>query len=271
MFDSEKRLIWITGASTGIGKALALALAKEGHQLILSARSELALQELHHEFPDLIDAFPLDVNDDQAQLEVQQWIERKFGYLDVFINAAGICEYLDVQAFDLNMIERVMNTNFMGAVKSIHSALPLLRKSPRKFHFRPYLLVISSSIAWVPIPRAEAYGASKAAITHFCESLKADLYHENIDVSVISPGFVKTPMTDANDFHMPMMINAESAAAHILKDMKHRAWDIHFPKRFTWILLMFRCLPSALRHSITRKLSRNRQTHTASVHHTSAE
>jgi short-subunit dehydrogenase len=259
-FNERPHNIWITGASTGIGRALSLQLAQQGHRIIASARNEDALTQLHQEYPDNIDALPLDINDAQAQQEAGHWIEQTYGYLDTLIHAAGICEYVDTQAFDTELIERVFNTNVIGTVKSLNTALPLLRKNPSNTHFRPYILVISSCVAWLPLPRAEAYGASKAAITHFCESLKADLYHEGIDVSVISPGFVKTPMTDANDFKMPMLISAETAANNIIKQMHTRPWDIHFPKGFTWPLWLLSHLPAALRQRITRRLSRKQKT-----------
>lgn len=256
--DIKARTVWIPGASTGIGRALAQRLARFGHNVIASARNEAALTQLHQEYPENLDALPLDINDSKAQQTAGQWIEKTHGHLDMVILAAGVCEYLDTDQFDAQVVERVISTNVIGVAKSIETALPLLRKSPDAENFRPYIVVISSCIAWMPLPRAAAYGASKAAITHFCESIKADLHHEGIDVSVISPGFVKTPMTDANDFKMPLLISAEEAAKAIHKQLHKRPWDIHFPKGFTWPLWCLSRLPAFLRQFISRHLSRKR-------------
>jgi short-subunit dehydrogenase len=107
------------------------------------------------------------------------------------------------------------------------------------------------------MPRAQAYGSSKAAVTHFLESMKADLTPLGLDVSVVSPGFVKTPLTDVNDFPMPMRITADQAAKEIVKGLRKRTWHIHFPKRFTFILWMLGHLPAFLRHKITAAMSRS--------------
>ncbi|TNC92016.1 MAG: hypothetical protein CSH36_06735 [Thalassolituus sp.] len=115
---------------------------------------------------------------------------------------------------------------------------------------------VSSSVAMLAMPRAEAYGSSKAAVTHFLESLKADVAALNIDVSVVSPGFVKTPLTDVNDFPMPMRITADEAAVATIKGLERRSWRIHFPKRFTFILWCLGQLPAFLRHRLTRAMSR---------------
>ena len=165
---------------------------------------------------------------------------------------AGTCEYVDVNQFDTALFRRVLETNVLGLVNTVGAALPLLKQSKRG-----YIVGVSSSVAMLAMPRAQAYGSSKAAITHFLESMKADLTPLGLDVSVVSPGFVKTPLTDVNDFPMPMRITADQAAKEIVKGLRKRTWHIHFPKRFTFILWMLGHLPAFLRHKITAAMSRS--------------
>ena len=143
------------------------------------------------------------------------------------------------------MIKRVNDINYMGFVYGIEAALPLLRESKD-----PYLVGMSSTVAWTGLPRAEAYGTSKAAIRHFLESLRVDLDPEGIDVSIICPGFVKTPLTDKNDFAMPMRITSEKAAEYIIRGMSSRKHEISFPPLFAFILKRIAGLPSKLRNRL---------------------
>src|SRR5690606_5900549 len=175
-----------------------------------------------------------------------------FGRIDTLIANAGTCEYVDVKQFDTALFRRVMDTNFMGLVYTVAAALPWLRQSERG-----YLAGMSSSVTWLAMPRAQAYGASKAATRHFLEAMRADLWHEGMDVSVISPGFVQTPLTDRNDFPMPGRITAEDAALVVIKGLEIRVFGIHFSKRFTRILQLLGALPAALRFRITRARARH--------------
>ena len=119
-----------------------------------------------------------------------------------------------------------------------------------------HLAVVGSSASYVPLPRAEAYGASKAAITYMIESLRLDIYRENIDVSLICPGFVKTPLTDLNDFPMPFLVSVEQASEYIRKGLAKRRAEIHFPKRFTYFLKFLSLLPQPLWTLIGKRLVR---------------
>lgn len=245
----DQQIIWLTGASTGIGEALVHALQARCQHLYISARNVEQLQTLAASYNN-VTALAADITQ-IAQLQlVADHIDARFGRLDTVIANAGTCEYVDVDAFDHRLFERVMNTNFIGLINTVEVSLPLLRKSPRG-----YLTAVSSSVTYLAMPRAQAYGASKAAMAHFMACMKADLAHQGIDVSVISPGFVKTPLTDQNDFPMPMRISAEDAAQAILQGLQKRPWDIHFPKRFTLLLKFMGALPSTLRFAITANMS----------------
>ena len=246
----NEQVIWLTGASSGIGAALVPALQSRCKHLFITARNADALNTLANGFSN-VSIQVADITDEQQMQQAAAVIGARFGRIDTVIANAGTCEYVDVQHFDTALFRRVLDTNFMGLVNTVAAALPWLRQSQRG-----YLVGMSSSVTWLAMPRAQAYGASKAATRHFLEAMRADLWHEGIDVSVISPGFVQTPLTDRNDFPMPGRITSEQAALAIINGLEKRRFDIHFPKRFTWILQLLGALPSSLRFRITRAMSR---------------
>lgn len=246
--------IWLTGATSGIGRALALCLLDQGHRVALSARSHDDLVELAGERDNAL-LLPLDVSDQETVREAGSRLDASFGGLDMTIFNAGTCEYLDAKDFDTALIERVFKPNFFGVVYCIEAALPLLRRA-RAEGGKPLLAATSSASAYLPLPRAEAYGASKAAVSHFLESLRLALDAEGIDVSVIHPGFVETPLTERNDFPMPMSVDAQTAASAILKGLAARRLDIHFPRRFTLLVKLLGILPPALRRWVGLRMTR---------------
>ncbi len=231
-WDTPQR-IWLTGATSGIGEALAKRLLSEGHRMVLSARRQEKLDALCQGH-DNATALALDVSDRDAVQAAGQRIEAELGGLDLALLNAGTCEYLDARNFDMAMVERVFRANLYGTLHCVEAALPLLRAA--RAEGRPARLAATSSAsAYMALPRAEAYGASKAAISYFLESLRLDLSSEGIGVSVIHPGFVKTPMTEHNDFPMPMRVSTEQAVAAILDGLHKGRRDIHFPQRFTYM------------------------------------
>ncbi|MFN3579574.1 MAG: SDR family NAD(P)-dependent oxidoreductase, partial [Pseudomonas sp.] len=201
---SGQKRIWLTGASSGIGQSLAEQLAAAGHLLALSARSEEPLQAIARRYPGQILVLPADLTDSAAVSAVGEAIAREWGALDWTILNAGTCEYVEVAAFEADMFRRVMQTNVQGTVNCIEAALPLLRKGEQA-----RLVGVGSSVTFCPLPRAEAYGASKAAIRYLFQSLELDLAQWQIGVTLVSPGFVETPLTAANDFPMPMQVTSE--------------------------------------------------------------
>jgi len=236
------RLVWVTGASAGIGRAVVVELVRRGARVIASARNEQALNELARECGgDRVVVLPLDVANRQANLRAAETIRQQFGGLDIAFLNAGICEYVDVAKFDSSMFERTMQTNFLSMVYGIEAMLPLLRAGRH-----PQLVGMSSTVAYRGLPRAEAYGASKAAIKHLFESLDLDLIKDGIAVSVVCPGFVRTPLTDRNDFPMPFRIEAEEAACRIVDGIEAKKPEIHFPKRFSLLLKLLSLLPHRL-------------------------
>ncbi|GAB1256802.1 SDR family NAD(P)-dependent oxidoreductase [Aurantivibrio plasticivorans] len=251
----QGEVIWITGASSGIGQALARTLSRSGNTIVATARNNQALEELAAQSSG-IHVLTCDVTDQQQMQDAKDWIDAKFGYIDRVIINAGVCEYFDIDTPDWDAMKRVMDVNYFGAVNTVSNALPLLEKSSSRSR---QILVTSSLANVVPFPRAEAYGASKAAVHYFFESLRIDLAETNIAVSIIQPGFVKTPMTDANDFSMPFIVSTESAVKCIVKEMKEKRRLITFPKRFAVLLYSLRCFPKLWHWLAVNKLSRETQ------------
>lgn len=167
---------------------------------------------------------------------------------------AGTCEYLEPGDFDPALVERVIRTNFLGVSYCLAAALPLLRQGQH-----PHVVVVGSSVTWLALPRAGAYGASKAAVRYLVESLRIDLVREGIDVTLVNPGFVDTPLTRRNDFPMPHIWTAQRAAEHIAKRLPRRPLEINFPGLFTLVLRLLGALPTHLRLAIGQRLARHQQ------------
>jgi short-subunit dehydrogenase len=227
-----KRIL-ITGATSGIGEALCLNYQKMGYQIIACGRNEEKLAQLATY--QNIDVIAVDLCDEQ---QVKQKLQHLTS-LDLVILNAGSCEYIDnAQQFDGQLFARVINTNLVAIGYCLSS---LLTKIPAGGQ----IALVGSSASFLPFSRAQAYGASKAGVAYLARSLALDLKKHNIDVSLISPGFVKTPLTDKNDFKMPMQITAQQAAEEIINGLNKRTFDIHFPKKFTYILKALSLLPDS--------------------------
>ena len=245
-------IVWITGASTGIGRAIALQYAAKGVRVFASARSEQKLSELVQAASNnRITALPCDVTKIESLRQAAQTLLEKAGYLDRVIINAGTCEYFSVAKPDWDMMARVMKVNFFGAVNTVEVALPLLRNNPNN---NGHIAVTASLASVVPFSRAQAYGASKAALHYFFDSLRVDLAREKIAVTVIQPGFVETPMTAQNDFPMPFKLHSEKAAAIIIKKLNAKPRLIRFPKRLAWLLSTLRHLPGLWHWLATKPL-----------------
>lgn len=243
--------IWLTGASSGIGLAVAKELLQRGHQLALSARRGEALQALAQAYPGQVLVLTGDLGDAQSVRAIGDAIEQSWGALDCVILNAGTCEYLDARAFDASMVERVLRINLLGAAYCIEAALPLLRRG-----VRGHLVGVASAATYMPMPRAEAYGASKAGLRYLLEALRIDLASEGIDVTLVNPGFVDTPLTRRNDFPMPMRWPVDRAARHIVQRLDARPLEIAFPAPFIAALRLLSLLPTRLQFAIGRRMAR---------------
>ena len=243
----EKK-IWITGASSGIGRSLAIKFANEGWKVAASARRENLLNELSNKYPN-IESFPLDVTDINKCNSVFKEIIEKFKNIEICVFGTGIHDPKSEKEFNLDKIKKIMEVNFFGAMNSINSVYNYYNKKKSG-----QISIISSVAGYRGLPAAGAYCASKSALTSFTESLHFEMKRKNVRVTLISPGFIKTPMTDQNDFPMPMIKSPEFAAEQIyLGLIKKKGFEIHFPKAFTFIMKILRILPNNVYFKIMEK------------------
>ena len=253
--------IWIVGASTGIGRSLALFFAEQkmAEGIVLSARSADKLEALSQEiqrFGVSCWVVPLDVSSQSSLDQAQEAVSKITPTVSTVVINAGTCEYMDSNDIDPDMARRVFETNYFGALAVSKMALPLLRQS-RDRGFQASMVFVSSSVTYQALPRAHAYGASKAALRYFAECLKIDLQRENINVQLVSPGFVDTPLTQQNDFDMPFIVSSEDAARIIARGIDKGTFDIAFPRPFIWMLKTISKLPNKLRFALLGKMSRH--------------
>lgn len=237
----------ITGASSGIGRATAVAAAASGWKVLACGRDRLRLAALAHECPG-IETLAFDLADADSCRTHLRGVQP-----DVAILNAGHCEYVDVERFEPALFHRVFEANFFSAVNTVDALLPGLRPGAQ-------LLFIDSLARLLPFTRNEAYGASKAALFHFAKCLETDLHARNIRVQTVSPGFVRTPLTDRNDFRMPMCIEPEAAASAILALVSTRTRTGFFPRRFAGLIRLMAMFPYAWQTAICRALARRQGT-----------
>ena len=239
--NTQAKRIWITGGGSGIGRALALHYAACGHHVVISGRTLPRLQEVQNaalDLPGKILPMVFDVTAADTVPGIRLLLGSKVPHLDLVILNAGTCEYLSGQDLDVALFQRVMDANFFGLLHSLNAALPLLRNAPQ----RPHLAAICSMATFTGFPLAGAYGASKAAARYLMHSLRID-YSTQMDVTVVNPGFVETPMTAANNFPMPFAMDAEKAAKRIANALKSRPLEYNFPKRLSFCLRLAQLFP----------------------------
>ena len=244
----EKKIIWITGASSGIGKALAIKFAENGWIVAASARRQNLLNELNQVNKN-IHPFPLDVTEIENCKLVANKIIEQFNNIDICVFGTGMHDPKSEKRFNLEKIRKIMEVNYFGTMNSINSIYEYFSEKKNG-----QISIISSVAGYRGLPAAGAYCASKAALTSFAESLYFDMQMKNVRVSLISPGFIKTPMTDQNDFPMPMIKSPEFAANEIYRGLTlKKTFEIHFPKAFTYFLKFLQILPSSMYFKLVAK------------------
>ena len=243
---------WVTGAGKGIGRAVALELAQRGWSVAVSARTQPDLDTLAKEASVTgghIVPVALDVIQPLMVSQAVEQIENEIGGIDLAILNAGSYLRFGATNFDAEKFRRQIELNVMGTVNCLEPVLRNMRKRSRG-----HIAVVSSLTAYRGLPYASAYGASKAALTNMCEALKPELDALGIGMSVIHPGFVKTPLTDKNDFGMPFLMEANDAARRVVDGVERGKFEILFPRRFGYMLKIGRFLPYKLYFKITAKL-----------------
>ncbi|MEX6723274.1 SDR family NAD(P)-dependent oxidoreductase [Parapedomonas caeni] len=244
--------IWIVGASTGIGRATALAFARAGVTVFATARGADKLEALAADAPaGRVVVLPCDCSDRAAMLETYRRITGQMGGPPgAALFAAATWAPEDGGQARVDVVGPVFDVNVHGCLNMLEELWPAMLAAGRG-----RVAIISSVAGFRGLPRALAYGASKAALTHIAEALKFDGDRAGVAVQVIHPGFVKTPLTDKNDFDMPFLMTAEAAADRIVAGMATSAFEITFPRRFTFMLKLARILPYRLYFPFIRRIT----------------
>ena len=245
---SGKR-IWVIGASSGIGEACAKALLLKGAKVALSSRRVERLNQIAlNGAVDQALVIPLDVTDDAQLQDGYQTILNAWGGIDLLLFVSGMYVPLRADNFDIHVAEKTINANLLGPMRAVAIVTPEMLKAQSG-----HIAIVGSVAGYSGLPKALAYGPSKAAIINFCENLYYDLLPSGVSVHMISPGFVATEATAQNDFEMPALISAEEAANEILIGIQKGEFDIHFPKRFSRFLKFLRILPYPMYFWIVRR------------------
>jgi NAD(P)-dependent dehydrogenase (short-subunit alcohol dehydrogenase family) len=245
------RVVWLVGASTGIGRATAEQLHARGAVVVVSARNAAALAEFVAQRPGS-QAIALDATDRDAMRRAAADIVARHGSIDLAVYCAGYYKEMSAVAFDLDDALRHEQVNYVGALHMLDAVLPqLLRQAAAGLG--GHLSLVSSVAGYRGLPRSLAYGPTKAALINLAEALYLDLAPKGLAVSVINPGFVETPLTANNQFHMPALISPEDAADEIVRGWESGAFEIHFPKRFTLWLKALRHLKDGLYFAAVRR------------------
>ena len=245
---SGKR-VWVIGASSGIGEACAKALLIQGAKVALSSRRIERLNQiaLNGDTNQSL-VIPLDVTNDQQIQDSYKSILGAWGGIDLLLFVSGVYTPLRADNFDIKIAERTIDANLLGPMRAVALVVPEMLKA-----HSGHIAIVGSVAGYSGLPKALAYGPSKAAIINFCENLYYDLLPTGVSVHMISPGFVATEATAQNDFEMPALISAEVAAQEILAGIQKGEFDIHFPKRFSRFLKFLRILPYPIYFWIVRR------------------
>ena len=245
----QDEIVWIIGASSGIGEALARELAKRGASLILTARDKVALDNLVDSLENTNHkVIELDVCNAELVSEKVDIICDLFGRIDRVIFLAAAYSPMKLEKLDLALTQKILNVNLLGAFHVVNGVLPVLKQQ-----FYGQIALCGSVAGYFGLPGGQPYSSTKAGIINLAESLHAELSN-SIDVKLINPGFVRTKLTDQNKFKMPMIIEADKAAIEIANGLLTKKFEIHFPKKFTYFLKLLRLIPYWLMSKIMRRL-----------------
>jgi NADP-dependent 3-hydroxy acid dehydrogenase YdfG len=244
-----KGVAWVTGAGSGIGRALARRLAEEGWVVAASARTSRDLDSLAAEVPGRITAFQLDVTDADAAAETGRAIEAGLGPVSLAVFNAGSYFPTTAAKFSVDNFRKTVDVNLMGIVNCMGPIVPAM-VSRRSGH----IAVMGSLTGFVGLPTAASYGATKAALNSMAEAFKPDFDQYGVTITVINPGFVKTPATDKNRFPMPFLMDSEAAVDHIMRGLEQKRFAVNFPWQMTAGVRLLGALPGWAKFGITRRM-----------------
>lgn len=245
------KIAWVTGASSGIGRAVALRLADAGWRVAASARSAEKLDELTALRPGRIEAFPIDVTDREAVKLVARSIEQSMGAIDLALFSAGSYTRDSAGDFDAGVLAELVNLNVVGTGNCLEAVI-----APMMARRRGHIAVIASVAGFIGLPGGGFYGATKAGLINLCEALFPELERAGVRLQLINPGFVDTPLTEKNDFPMPFLISQDEAAKAIVSGLASSRFEIIFPWQMAIATKLLRAMPYAISLAVTRRLLR---------------
>lgn len=241
----KDKTVFLTGASTGIGEGIALAMAKQGAVLALVARRKELLDDLAARCEAVggtARVFSADVTDAEALTQAATAFRVEFGHIDIMIANAGMGGNDPLtRAYDPASVKKLIDINLLGAVNSIHAVIAgmIERKSGQ-------LVAVSSLAGFRGLPKSAAYSASKAAMTAFFESVRLDNARHNIDVTIIHPGFIKTPLTSGRSNKMPFIMELDDAIPHFIRAIENKQKFAAFPWQLAWVVKLAKIMPAWL-------------------------
>jgi NAD(P)-dependent dehydrogenase (short-subunit alcohol dehydrogenase family) len=245
--DWRGKTAWIVGASSGIGLATAQALAALGARVAISARDATLLNQHASAMPQGL-ALPLDVTEATSVRAAFSQLHQRWGTPDFVLACAGHYKAMRATEFDLPELRRHVDVNYLGTLNVLDAALPALLAAGKG-----HISLVGSVAAYRGMPQALAYGPTKAALNNLAEVLYLDLQPRGLGVSIVNPGFVRTPLTANNPFHMPALITPEEAAQAMLEGWAAGRFEINFPRRFTWGIKALRYVSDGLYFAAVRK------------------
>ncbi len=249
----SKKIAWITGGSSGIGAATAEKLAKQGWTVAITGTTQGKLDVVCDKDPEFIKGYACDVTKPKKVIELIDQIEKDLGPIDMAVLNAGTYNGESVEEFTAANFKKHFDVNVIGVGNCLE---PLLNKflDRRNGH-----IAITSSVAgYRGLPQSISYSATKSALINLAESLAIELYKSNIKIQVICPGFVKTPLTDKNDFDMPMLMEVDVAADKLVEGLKSNSFEINFPWSFALMLKTLKFLPAKLYFMLAYKIKEKR-------------
>jgi len=247
MTQEIKEIVWITGASSGIGRALALRMAKAGYRVAATARRQGELEALAREADGHLTPVAADTTDAASLQAAVTRIEETLGPIGIAVFCAGTYQALMGAELTAAKARPLFELNFMGTVNSLEAVLPgMLRRGKGR------VAMVASLAGYFGLPTSAVYGASKAALINMAEALRPDLARSGIAVQIVNPGFVKTPLTDKNEFPMPFLMDVEDAAEAFYRGLHSDRFEITFPRRFSLLLRVLQMLPYRLSLALTR-------------------
>ena len=256
MTNKVSKNCWIIGASNGIGEALAHKYYSSGYNLMISSRNNEKLKEVFNNInqeknkQQKVIISSLDVCDIYSLQTSHKKFLDEIGNLDLVIFCSAIYSPTKAINFDLKTATETIDVNLKGAINLLHIILPNMVENKNG-----HIAFLASVAGYRGLPQSFSYGASKAGLINLCEGIYHELKRENINLSVINPGFVKTRLTDKNKFSMPFILTPNQAAEEIFYGIEANKFEIHFPKKFTYFLKLLRIMPNFLFLFIIKRIS----------------